>query len=226
MTQVALHYFRYISTTCTFTKTGGGTVTIAAGWVNLPYVMAVLRSGSVTCSWSSTTNRTAFDPGISCDNATVRSMLGIASGAQTAGNASPLYTWVPEKPQFKQELCPIGVAGKKKYDSTFYTAQSGITYALGSVDIYSEIFTFSLVKKQDVFTITGSAGLSAPFIDTVYRPDECLVFELKQADDVSCAAGYVNGLNWCHSDEPESEMQTPPWDGIYLLKIGANRYAV
>ena len=226
MTQVALHYFRYISTTCTFTKTGGGTVTVAAGWVNLPYVMALLRSGSVTCTWSSTTNRTAFNPGSDCDSATVRSMLGIASGAQTAGNASPLYTWVPEKPQFQQELCPIGVAGKKKYDSTFYTAQSGTTYALGSVSVYTESFRFSLVKKQDVFTISADAGLSAPFIDTVYKPDECLVFELKQADDVSCAAGYVNGGIWCHTGEPEVAMQMPPWDLYYNMKIEANRYAV
>lgn len=226
MTKVVLHYFRYLPATCTFSKAGGGTVVLPAGWYNLTSVLALLRSGSVTCSWDDTTNRTAFSPNITCDTVMIQYMLGIASGSVAAGTSAPVYTWIPERANYTQALCPIGVAGKKKYDTDFYTTQSGKTYALGSVDVYSETFTFTLVKKDDVFTITGDAGLSSPLVDAVYRPDLCIVFELKQGDSVSNSAGYVAGSNWCHTGEPEVAMQMPPWDLYYTVKFEANKYVV
>ena len=226
MTQVALHYFRYIDAETTFVKNGGGSLFMVAGWYNLTSILSFLRDGGVTCSWDPTTNRTAFNPAINCNNATARSFLGISSGSQSAGSSAPQFTWIPEKAQYQQEMCPIGVGGKRKYDTDFYTTQSGATYALGSVSTHVESFKFSLVKKQDVFTISGDAGLSSPFIDNAYSPDECLVFELKQGDNIACSAGYSTGDLWCHAAEPEVTMQMPPWDLYYNVKIEANRYVI
>lgn len=223
MTQVALHYYRYIST-CTITKATGGTVTISTGWYCLTGVLNSLRVGSVTCSWDSATNRCAFSPAISADNLTIRKMLGINTGSQSASNYSPLHTWVPADPEYMQDLAPMTVAGKKQYDTDFYVAQDGNAVALGSVTLHREIFTLSLLNKNDIFTISGDTGLSAPFLASVYAPNVGIVFELKAADDVSNEAGYSAGSSWVHVSEPEVVMQMPPWDVYYTIKMEANRY--
>jgi len=224
MTQVALHYYRYISSSCTITKATGGTVTLSTGWYCLSGVINALRVGSVTCSWDSDTNATAFSPAISCDNLTIREMLGITTGSQSASSYKPLHTWVPANPEYMQDLAPMTVSGRKQYDSDFYVAQSGNTVALGSVTLHREIFTFSLINKNDVFTISGDSGLSAPYLDSVYAPDKGIVFELKMGDDVSNEAGYAVGSSWVHVAEPDIVMQMPPWDVYYTLKMECNRY--
>ena len=225
MSQVALHYFRYISSSCTITKGGGGTVVLPVGWYNLPTVLSALRTGSVTTTWTASSNSLTFSPSVSVDNLTIREMLGVNTGAQTTNNYHPLHTWVPENPEYNQELAPYGVSGKKMYDTDYYLAQDGNSWALGSVSKDREIFHFNFVSKHDLFS-TGTSGLSAPFIDSVYQPDLGIVFEMKVGDDVSCAAGYVSGDYWCHTKEPDSSIQMPPWDMYFSVTIEANKYAV
>lgn len=225
MSQVVLHYFRYISSTCTVTKGTGGTVSLPAGWYNLPSVLAALRTGSVTTTWTASSNSLTFSPSISVDSLTIRGMLGINTGAQTTNNYLPLCSFVPADPEYNQELAPYGVSGKKTYDTDFYLAQDGNTWSLGSIAKEREIFRLQFVSKNDIFS-TGTSGLSAPFIDTVYRPDLGIVFELVAGDDVSCAAGYSAGAYWCHVKEPESAIQMPPWDQYFTLTFEANQYVV
>jgi hypothetical protein len=225
MPQVALHYYRYLSSTATVSKVGGGTITLNAGWYNLSTVLAALRVGSVTCSWSSTTNRTAFSPGIAVNQVIITQLLGLPDGSSyTAGTLPPMYSFVPYDPEYMQDLAPVGVEGKRQYDTDYYTTQTGQVGALGVVDIYTERFTLNLVKKQDVFTISGDGGLSSPFNSVVYRPDLGITFEIKVGDDIGNSAGYAVGTTWVHVDDPEIIMQMPPWDLYYTVNFEANKY--
>ena len=220
MAQFVMHYYRYFDKV-EISKAGGGTVTISEGWNNLTTILAALRVGGVTCSWTYSTNATAFSPAITCPDSRMRNMLGIASGSQSASTFAPLDTFCPQNSEYRQELAPVGVSGKRRYDTDFYQSLSGQTWAMGSVTTHAENFILSMVSKHEMFS-TGTDGVSAPFIDSVYRPDEGIVFEVVYRDDVSCASGYVEGGIWCHKEEPESEMSMPPWDLYYGITIPAN----
>lgn len=223
--KAALHYYRALASACTVTKATGGTVVLPAGWYSLTTVLAALRAGSVTCSWDSLTNVLTTTPAISIDQATIRSLLGWPAGSADTNTAAPGSTWVPEDPEFLQELGPCQRAGKPSYDTDFYMSQSGQVHALGSVQNEREVLDFNLVYKQDVVTIPGDPGLSAPFLDAVYRPDLGIVFELKTGEtDVDCEAGYTAGADWAHTAEPVSAITQPPWDLYYSIKLEVAKY--
>lgn len=223
--KVALHYYRALASACTVTKATGGTVSLPAGWYSLTSVLAALRVGSVTCDWDSATNVLTTTPAISIDQATIRSLLGWPVGSASTNTADPGSTWVPEDPQFLQELGPVLRPGKPSYDTDFYQSQSGQVHALGSVSTDREVLDFNVIRKQDMFTISGDPGLSAPFLDSVYRPDLGIVFELKTGeDDVDCEAGYTPGTDWTTTSEPSSAILQPPWDVYYSLKLEVAKY--
>jgi len=224
--RVALHYWRKLATTCTITKAGGGTVVLASAvWYNLPSVLAALRTGGVTASWDSLTNVLTTSPAITIDTAAIRDMLGWPAGSASTSTAKPTSTWVPDEPEYLQELGPCLRPGKLSYDTDFYISQSGQVHAMGSVSVEREVLNFGMVQKQDVFTLAGDSGLSAPLIDVVYRPELGTVFELKTGEaDADCDAGYVVGSNWVHVTEPDSAILQPPWDLYYQVKMEVNKY--
>lgn len=220
---LVLHYFRYVpETVVTF---GATTATIPADWYNLPTFLDAIEDGStLTMTWTSSTNVVAASSSCSFDTTQAQDLLGWSSGAASTSTVKPKATWLPESPEYIQEKCPIGVNGKKTYDTDFYTSQSGNTWALGSVDVYSEKWSFNYIKKYDIFTLTG--GISQPFVDIVYRPDLSIVFELKYAASIDWSTGYTAGQVWCHTGEPSVVMQMPPWDTFYSVMMEANKYGL
>lgn len=223
--EFVMHYYRLLPAT-TVTYGGGGSLAVAAGWYNLPtFIKAIDDAGTVDMTWYSATNEVSSTGAFTLSHAYANSLLGWPAGGGSKSTTDPASTWVPGRIEYLQEFAPIDVAGKKGYDSEFYLAQSGETWALGSVSINRERFQLALIRKYDMFTgLTG--GVSAPFVDTVYRPDLGIVFELKWAASIDWATGYTQGGIWCHTSEPESSMQMPPWDEYYAVTMEANKYVV
>jgi hypothetical protein len=221
--KLAIHYYRLIPET-TITYTAGGSDVITTGWYSLPSFLAAIEAhGVVTMTWTQSTNRVAASAAFAMDAAAADSLLGWPDAGGKDGTANPGATWSPLSVEYMQEYAPIDVAGKRAYDTDFYTAQNGRTWALGSVTTHRERFTLRLVNKFDMFDgLTG--GVTEPFIDAVYRPDLGICFELYWANSVDWATAYTGGETWCHTALPESAMQMPPWDQYYTMTIEANRY--
>jgi len=218
-----IHYFRYIpETDITF---GATTETVPAGWYSLPtFLDAIEDESTLTMIWTAATNTVTASSSVAFSTTQAQDLLGWSTGAALTNTVKPKATFLPDTPEYIQEKCPIGVNGKKSFDTDFYTAQSGATWALGSVSVYSEKWTLNFIKKYDIFTLSG--GVSQPYIDVVYRPDLSLVFELKYAESIDWATGYAAGEIWCHTGEPMANMQMPPWDNFYTLNIEANKYEI
>ena len=225
MKYLALHYYRLLPAT-TVTYAVGSTL-IPTGWYNLPTFLAAIRAGAVvTISWTRATGLVNASAAFTLSNTYAQSLIGWSDASIKDGVAFPSATWSPGNVEYRQEYAPCLVAGKRRWDTEYYQAQSGETWALGAVSVYTERFSFDLVRKETMFADAGTTEKTKTFTDVVFEPSLGICFELVYLDSVDCGAGYVQGGIWCHVADPESAIQMPPWDLHYTMSLEANKYVV
>ena len=214
-----LHFFRYLpETVCTYVA---GSLTIPAGWYNLPKLLEIIDTdGVVDMTWTATTNEVASTANIALDTTQARDLLGWPSGAASASTTYPQSTWVITQGDMGKKLAPVGVNGRKTYDTEFYNAQDGTSFAMGSISQNIEDYEIQLVNKGDIFTITGSTSTTAPLIDSVYVPHLGLEFELVTAN-FDWATGYSDKPYWCLMTDIKCDMALYPWDNFFNISFSA-----
>jgi len=198
-----------------------GSLTIPEGWYNLPSLLKYIDDdGVVSMTWTASTNVVASSANITLDTAQAQSMLGWGSGAASASSAAPGATWAVSQGDLGKRLSPVGVNGRKTYDSEFYTTQDGNSFALGSVSQKIEDFEINLVLKDDLFSFSGNTSVTAPLIDSVYAPYLGLDFELAP-DSPNWATGYSEGPYWCIAADIKADMAMYPWDKFFNISFSA-----
>ena len=152
----------------------------------------ISASGNFSITWGSTLSRDLFG------------FTGNLAGASTytAQNISPLL-WSPGKPESPTES-PLGVTGRKVYDTKLSVAPDGTTVADSHYTQRVNTFTWSHVPMDRFQTSSEVGGEYVVFFDYVLRNGYKFHLWRTIAEDVD----GTNAVTWTTSLGPYSYRQT------------------